>query len=184
MKKQITTTTKEGNKLVVTISTERECFSVTGDLYENGRHVACGCLHEDILEALPELKPLVDLHLSDLEGVPMHAFENGFYWLTKIIGLPVPHLPDQDEKTCLKIFMEHMRIDEGEAHQIIGKVTNAYIDGRAKIATSPEVTENCRQNQDKQGIFDARVCFKKIVDESKSRWKEQAERALKIFGLQ
>lgn len=68
-------------------------FSVTGDLYEprgtwsgaaqfrNGREAdMSGCIHEEVLAAFVGLKPIVDLHLSDLDGAPMHAEENGWYF--------------------------------------------------------------------------------------------------------
>jgi hypothetical protein len=52
-------------------------FSVTTDN---------GCDHESILKALghvPEVKLLVDLHLSDKDGTPMHALDNCVYYLTQ-----------------------------------------------------------------------------------------------------
>lgn len=70
-------------------------FSVTGDLYEshgtwsgaaqsrNGREAdSCGCIHEEITRAFPELEPLIRLHLSDPAGVPMHAEANAYYFAT------------------------------------------------------------------------------------------------------
>ena len=45
----------------------------------------CGCCHEECLEAWPQIKPLIDLHLSDaITGAPMHAESNGWYWMTMI----------------------------------------------------------------------------------------------------
>lgn len=35
-----------------------------------------GCNHEDILAARPDLKPLVDLHLSSEDGWPIHLYAN------------------------------------------------------------------------------------------------------------
>lgn len=35
---------------------------------------------EAIARAFPKLKPIADLHLSDPDGVPLHAEANGWYW--------------------------------------------------------------------------------------------------------
>lgn len=78
----------------VTISLDDDCknghsdFSITASIYEEGRKaerylVACGCCHDDILKVFPELKLYVDLHLSDVNGTPMYAVENGFYFMEK-----------------------------------------------------------------------------------------------------
>lgn len=56
-------------------------FSVTAELrvpYQGG---AFGQLNEQVLEVAPELKPVVDLHLSDSRGYPMHLVANGLYHL-------------------------------------------------------------------------------------------------------
>ena len=39
-----------------------------------------GCNHDVILAAAPELAPIVAAHLADLDGVPMHALSNGWYF--------------------------------------------------------------------------------------------------------
>lgn len=84
---------EEGQKYRITVRAELEQignnpkpnFSITAEiirLAKNGRRVevAGGCLHDEILKHFPHLKPLVDIHLSDLDGVPMHAYDNAGYW--------------------------------------------------------------------------------------------------------
>lgn len=39
-----------------------------------------GCNHEVILEAAPELAPLVTAHLAALDGTPMHGLANAWYY--------------------------------------------------------------------------------------------------------
>jgi hypothetical protein len=83
----------EKDHIFVTISLDDDCknghqdFSITANIFEAGKpkidkyiHSA-GCCHDEILKAFPEFKIFVDLHLSDWEGVPMYAVENGFYHL-------------------------------------------------------------------------------------------------------
>jgi hypothetical protein len=63
-------------------------FSVTGEIRRGGASDIDrgGCIHEDILHYWPELAPVVALHSSDENGVPMHAEENGWYWLAGAFG--------------------------------------------------------------------------------------------------
>jgi hypothetical protein len=71
---------------------QRPYFSVVGELWQSkgwykngqdGRLRECGMLHERILKAFPQLAPIIALHLADEDGVPMHAVENGRYWLER-----------------------------------------------------------------------------------------------------
>jgi hypothetical protein len=74
--------------LRVYLSTERGYFSVTGAMWNSLAHArrwpdhahSVGMLHDDILRAFPSLADIVALHLSNLDGVPMHAEANGWYW--------------------------------------------------------------------------------------------------------
>jgi hypothetical protein len=74
-----------GERLTVTIELADDCknghtdFSITGDLFKNGKLQSCGCLHDEILKHFPKYKLFVQLHLSDQRGQPMYAIENGMY---------------------------------------------------------------------------------------------------------
>lgn len=96
-------------------------FSVTGELYEphgtwsgaaqfrNGREADIGgCIHAEILEAFVGLKPIVDLHLSDLDGAPMHADANGWYWYSDYDGQGAHNV--HDGRIARQVCADHLRI--------------------------------------------------------------------------
>src|SRR3990172_5771564 len=60
-------------------------FTLTACFKGKGQEFG-GCCHNEIVSAAPDLKPFADLHLSDSSGVPMHAEENGWYWLAGSLG--------------------------------------------------------------------------------------------------
>lgn len=55
-------------------------FSITGTIRVPGKRdcAACGCLHEEIAQAFPELAHLIKWHLSSSDG-PMHYIANTSY---------------------------------------------------------------------------------------------------------
>ena len=96
-------------------------FAIGGDIYrhaKNGRKVweAGGCIHEDIIKHFPQLQPLVDIHLADEDGVPMHAYANAAYWAgqTKWQALD------------LDTLSKHLRISKDEANRLTTMVNSYY----------------------------------------------------------
>ena len=83
---KLTTKTKdplnytEANLILHKIGDQLPYFSLTGRVVENGRETVSGAIHKEILEAFPQLEDAAPLHLSDINGKPMHSFENGRYW--------------------------------------------------------------------------------------------------------
>lgn len=107
------TFTQDGTKfdIYISIRLNDECknghqdFSITGDIYLHDKpktdkyYFSGGCIHNDILKHFPEFKIFIDLHLSQYNGVPMYAIENGFY-----------HLKNSSKE----ISMKYLRITENE----------------------------------------------------------------------
>lgn len=163
MKKTLNYKTADGGNLVVKIETERNYWSITADLYEKGSRsvFACGCLHEDILRCAPELGVFVKLHLSDLNGVPMHAIENGLYYiqlyhkavLRELKGLKPEKsfygLEDYDSKKLMEVIERHFRADHNELAKVLAATT-------------------------RDDVFI-------IVEELKPRWEKESEVALKLL---
>lgn len=59
-----------------------ETFAITAEIANPGGHdqdiLACGCCHEEIAEAFPELAPLIQWHLTSADS-PMHYIANAVY---------------------------------------------------------------------------------------------------------
>jgi len=60
-------------------------YSITGTVKKLDKRfrdpvITCGAIHEIILEHFPELAPIVKVHLSEPDGLPMHAEANARYW--------------------------------------------------------------------------------------------------------
>jgi hypothetical protein len=70
---------------------QRPYFTVTGEAWAPGNNRrsdpdVCGCIHDIVGEIFPDLHDLIRLHLSDVDGVPMHAHANGWYWFSDYDG--------------------------------------------------------------------------------------------------
>ena len=64
-------------------------FTLTYDQHRRGSPNQCqsgGAGHDRILELFPQFADLAALHLADIDGVPMHAEANGWYWLAGALG--------------------------------------------------------------------------------------------------
>jgi hypothetical protein len=97
-------------------------FSITGEVERragNNRWVfeSGGAIHEQIAEQMPELQPLLLVHLADDNGVPMHPFENAAYWAgqTEYQRLDVVRLAT------------HLRVDEAMALEMIDYISNGWL---------------------------------------------------------
>lgn len=106
-----------GNTMIIKIRLNDECknghqdFAITADIWAKGKPkndrylIMGGCCHEEILKAHKSLKIFVDLHLCDYKGIPMHAVENGFYFLREGFNNTKP-----DNELFKKEFCEYYRI--------------------------------------------------------------------------
>lgn len=121
-----------------------------------------GADHESILKFFPRFADLAALHLSDIDGAPMHAIENGFYWLAGAgdgFGQRYHGGSGSDAKTpdqCLRIFADQCRVSMEEARQILETVSKA--ENKKEALTS-------------------------IMDAMRPRWKAEAEACIEKHGL-
>lgn len=89
-KKQVKTFHKsfreKGNsyRIVAEVRHDDECgnghniFSITGTIWQGGREVCGGCIHEEIAKHFPELAPFIKWHLTSTDA-PMHYVANVIY---------------------------------------------------------------------------------------------------------
>lgn len=151
-------------------------FSITADLDEKSRsgiwrEVGGGCMHDEILKHFPNFKPLVDLHLSDIDGSPMHAASNANYiaqggcWLGNTFlhrGGPKYKVRATDEDN-IAALARHLRIT-------LDYATVLYRD-HAIYRTAP--------SQYKAG----EAAMQRFCDTIAPRWKTEADNAIDQFLL-
>lgn len=140
-------------------------FSVTGSTIDTG-----GCIHDQILAQWPDLAPVIALHLSDIDGMPMHTEGNGWYQLAGYYGgageryhagnserhcIDGYRFPNPDE--CLASFAEYVRISIAEAKQL---------------------AEQWRCDDDPKST---RRWFAQWIEGQKPRWHREAESAMALL---
>jgi hypothetical protein len=107
-------------------------FSIGGDIFriaKNGRKVweAGGCIHDEIIKHFPQLQALVDVHLSNEDGVPMHAYANAGYW--------AGHCKINPEKDT-EMLAKHLRVSKDQANEMTTYINHHY--GEFDRITTPE----------------------------------------------
>ena len=152
-------------------------FTLTAEISTDGHEIAGGCMHEEILKHFKFLADLAALHLSDENGVPMHAEANGWYWLSGALGgmgeqyhggnAEIQHWKadgafngyrKSTPEECLEIFAKHCRIDLDFAREIAAVV---------KADT----------------FHEPRLRWQAYMDNMRPRWKQEADACILKHGL-
>ena len=153
-------------------------FSLTADGREKRggcwRESFSGCCHDEILAQWPDLAPLAALHLSDIDGAPMYAFENGWYALAGTADYGERYhrgnsTPALDAEQCLQSFANHCRISLDEAREIADACK------AAKLAVLDLPASEWRKA--------ARAVWMERCDAMRPRWAAEAKSAIEQFGL-
>jgi hypothetical protein len=144
-------------------------FSVTGEcstLNERieGNPSICGCLHDLILEAWPEVKPVIDLHLCNaVTGEPMHALDNGWFWFQGALPFVCRESKyhggngssPKSEKECAEILSKHLRVPEKEIFILLEEAVMS----------------------DKQ----SKIILNRFIARQRSRWKKEAKAGINLI---
>ena len=135
----------EANLILHKIGNQKPYFSLT-----------CGAIHKEILEAFPQLEDAAALHLSDIDGKPMHSFENGKYWagFTKW------------EEANSKHLASLWRISENRARGLTHDALMAQLWQDGDSDTLPE------------------TLFKDFHDRQLPRWKQEADNVIKKYAIE
>lgn len=148
-------------------------FSLTYTQHRKGFPDQCysgGAGHDEIVRLFPRFADLAALHLSDMDGVPMHAEANGWHWLAGALGGAGERYhggnstPPLSRDECLAIFARHCRITLAEADTLRREVMDEYL-----------------HNPD--GWQAARAVWALRMDDMRPRWKAEAEAAIARYGL-
>jgi len=162
---KLTTKTKdplnytEAKAVLHKIGNQKPYFSLTGRVVKDGREVTSGAIHEEILEAFPEIEDIAKLHLSDIDGKPMHSFENGKYWagFTK--------WENGNNKNLSRLW----RISEKSAEKLQYDALN----------------DQCREIEVDTGeIVLEETLLKDFHDRQLPRWKQEADNIIKKYNLE
>lgn len=142
-------------------------FSVTAAGYTNGREDFGGACHALILQHFPALADIVALHLSDINGAPMHASGNGYYWLAGIVDMGERYHGGSGEfgksaKECARIAAEHFRTTEQQVIALAGETNKVY---KAR------------------GSSAARRHVERYTDAQRPRWKAEADAVIRRYKL-
>lgn len=153
-------------------SNRKPYFTLTVDIHRKGFPNQCqsgGCDHTTILKYYPRFADLAALHLSDIDGVPMHGESNGWYDIAgclpdgageRYLAVNSPrHFPKPADKIdpakpwdktdyrnptpdeCLQIFADHVRTDIDIAREVRDRLTEVWKETREQCEVKPTYGE-------------------------------------------
>lgn len=148
------------------IGQQEPYFSLTCDIEElHGSRwvdVGGGAAHEAILARYPKYADIAALHLSNMDGVPMHAYENGWYLLEGALsGLGSQYHAgngSNPKSADLAVFARHCRISLDEARTF---------------------AESLRHNNDDP----PRKRWRAYMESMRPRWKAEADACIAHHNL-
>lgn len=101
-------------------------FSITGEIPSQRIY---GCIHDEIALHFPELKPLIQFHLWDDAGLPMHYVANAIYWWEYWQGLS-KWKPEKTKEEYFEIFSSHIALFPDEIVPVTREEIRIWLHGR------------------------------------------------------
>lgn len=177
-------------------------FSVTADIQRavgSGWHDdGGGAAHEEILRHHPDLADIISLHLGDMDGAPMYAEANGWYWMAGALGgageryhggNSMQNFPITPPAGKLWPTTEHRNPTPDEALAIFAR--HARVSMAAAINLRSAIRAELGPIQEYEGAPEhrpsdykrARARFAKWIEEQRPRWKAEADAVIAKYGL-
>jgi len=162
-------------------------FSMTGEIYLAGGPLqSCGCPHYEIAESFPELRRFIPLHLSDENGVPMHAVENGWYWAggqpalnRRRPGTNPPNVATLAEQLRISEDVAYWLVFFVSRHSPFRKLTVEEVQKLEKVQNVPKSLPYLLILP--YGEKMRKVEFESFVNAQRDRWKAEAAEAIKFL---
>ncbi len=191
-------------------------FSLTAEIHRKGHPNKCqsgGADHKTILKHFPQFADLAALHLSDMDGKPTYAEENGWYKLAGALpdnagqqyhaGNYERYFPKPDgaprrgewdktdyrkptESECLAILADHLRITLDEASSLRDNVIGWACEGMVLRQQAEEAGASAAGVYKSVGKYDwayARAQFGEGVKRQAPRWRAEADDCIAAHGL-
>ncbi len=100
-------------------------FSITyEETTKRGRDIAYGSDGRLIARLFSHFADLVAMHLSDIDGKPMHGDANGWYWYCGALGGNGERYhggSDHTAEKCADILSKHLRISKDDTANLIAR---------------------------------------------------------------
>jgi hypothetical protein len=195
---------------------DKPYFTLTLDIHRKGFPNQCqsgGCDHETILKYWPKFKDLAILHLSDIEGRPMHGPANAWYDLAgclpdnagqqfhvgnsqrhfpKPANAPRKHAYDDTDyrvptpEECLELFANHVRVPLGIARlvrQFVIEKALAGIEDRKALERSGFACLGIHSPMPPYDWANARTWFNAWIESQSFRWLQEANACIAKHNL-
>lgn len=163
---------------------QKPYFSITGEVYPADKPatkrnlIASGCCHDAIQAITNEFDDIIALHLSDIDGQPLHPLENGFYHYAEGInedGTPVYFKNEEERQKAEEtrsqyIYREFLKRTKLENTAFANEAFRALSSHRYLSDTEKKLPENYYKN-----------CINQIEKEYKKSYvlvKERNNKAL------
>lgn len=160
-------------------------FSITASEFNSmGREIAGGQQHELVENLWPgKYSDLIALHCSDIDGAPMYAFENGWYWAKEGKPEVVQRLlrcSDVELDLAMGYALAWRFASDARIAMIAKKAerdTDMTAHGESPI---PDTANVPAMEAASRAAFRS---FSALVDGMRPRWKAEAEAAMAKHGL-